>query len=216
MLTTRQNAFMAGWGISQLMNSWENSGAPERTVRVRTVQPFFDELGLVINVRQEFESGRLPRGYLHFTSGINSRLMAKYNAAASAHFDLGFALHSSGAGLIRMASSPELRRSLRDYDITSVVTDALKKASISRSLRTQWESIANEARKTTSHPEDFTNRIEQFIRAIHDHVLSPDDIDVRRGFRGGWFATILSKYALPIMIGVASAVLGGLILYLIL
>lgn len=120
-LRNKFNAFMAGWGSGRLVDEWINLEkgkiTPNFLSMVSQVQPYFDTLGLGVDLLDSFKKGKFPDGLVPFTFEMKSKLSAQFGNDVGYAFELGQGLVLNTKAIYKYATDESHRTMLENQGI---------------------------------------------------------------------------------------------------
>jgi len=171
------NAFHAGWGLGRLMYEWTNIANSDVTSSflemVSGVQPYFDTLGLDVNLLQSFRKGKLSNDLIPFISQMETKISAEFGAGYA--FELGQALVLNTKDIYRYATEESHRTMVESQDIglngiTAAIDEPLSKLHLGEVVEREWEDIVSSIKTSQFDKNKLWPTIQAWIKRVHDSM----------------------------------------------
>lgn len=173
------NAFHAGWGLGRLMYEWtniENSDVTSSFLEmVSGVQPYFDTLGLDVNLLQSFRKGKLSNDLIPFIAQMETKISAEFGNEAGYAFELGQALVLNTKYIYRYATDDSHRTMVESQDIglngiTAAIDEPLSKLHLGEIVEREWADIVSSIKTSQFDKNKLWPTIQAWIKRVHDSM----------------------------------------------
>lgn len=173
------NAFHAGWGLGSLMDEWINIPNSEVTsnflAAVSRVQPYFNTLGLGVDLLKSFRKGKLFSDLMLFISQMETKISAEFGKKAGYAFELGQALVLNTKDIYRYATDESHRRMVESQDaglsaITAAIGEPLGKLHLGEVIEREWADIVSSIKAKQFDKNKLWPAIEAWIEKVHDSI----------------------------------------------
>jgi hypothetical protein len=173
------NAYHAGWGLGSLMYEWTNTPNSEVTSNflemVSRVQPYFDALGLGVDLLQSFRKGKLFNHLMLFISEMETKISSEFGNEAGYAFELGQALALNTKDIYRYATDDSHRRMVESQDIglsaiTAAIDEPLSKLYLGEVIEREWADIVLSIKANQFDKNKLWPTIQAWIKKVHDSI----------------------------------------------
>ena len=173
------NAFHAGWGLGSLMDEWTNAPNSEVTsnflAAVSRVQPYFDALGLGVDLLKSFRKGKLSDDLMLFISQMETKISSEFGNRAGYAFELGQALVLNTKDIYRYATDASHRRMVESQDaglsaITAAIGEPLGKLHLGEVIEREWADIVSSIERKKFDKNKLWPAIDAWIKKVHDSI----------------------------------------------
>ena len=173
------DAFHAGWGLGSLMYEWTNTPNSEVTSNflemVSRVQPYFDTLGLDINLLQSFRKGKLSNDLIPFISQMETKISSEFGDEPGYAFELGQALFLNTKDIYRYATDGSHRTMVETQNIglvgiTAAIDEPLSKLHLGEVVEREWADIVSSIKTSQFDKNKLWPTIQAWIKRVHDSI----------------------------------------------
>ena len=173
------NAFHGGYGLGSLMYEWTNAANSEVTsnflAAVFRVQPYFDALGLGVDLLKSFRKGKLSNDLMLFISQMETKISSEFGNEAGYAFELGQALVLNTKDIYRYATEESHRTMVESQDIgltsiTAAIDEPLRKLHLGKAIEKEWADIVLSIKANQFDKNKLWPTIEAWIKKVHDSI----------------------------------------------
>ncbi len=170
------NAFCAGWGIGRLLYEWINlpkSDVASNFLEMASqVQPFFDTLGLDVDLLVSFKKVKFSNDIIPFISQIENKIYTEFGNDAGHAFELGQALALNTKDIYKYATDDSHRTMVESQDTglsstIAAIDEPLSKLHLGKVIEKEWADIVSSIKANKYDKNKLRSTIQAWIKRVH-------------------------------------------------